>query len=478
MLSSMLRRLWRQEEGQSFAMVVLAMVAFIGIIGLATDVGIMMYARRGLERLTDAAALAAASALSGSSSDPDTLRQSRATDRAYEYVRLNGFDPTPSTGNISITVTFPSTVRKIVQVTTSRIVPLAFMRFFGINTARVSSAARQGESVPLDVVLVMDVSGSQFVGNHVLASDANDLVKQPWPYTGDIYNVPTNMIASGFGYNPALKTIDYFWPPTSTLRFPAGCSPSNAYNCNGRVNQPWQPFVMQQAAAHFFIAQLDARYDKVAIVPFSSAGYNTSCGSAGACVVQNLTNVYANADNKIGFSPMISGQVGVRGLVPLGGTAMSAGINQGIAALTNYTYARPDAVGAMILLTDGSPTHLINGSSPSGCGENNFAACASARQEVMDQAAIAASKGIVIYTIFVGSAAYQTQKALVMQYVADLTDNGQLEGTYATNCTANAYDAAWFQTHVSDNFYLASNQAELEAAYQSIIDKIYVRLIR
>lgn len=240
---------------------------------------------------------------------------------------------------------------------------------------------------------------------------------------------------------------------------------------------------MQQAAAHYFIAQLDARYDKIAVVAFSSAGSNIRCGSSPACIVQQLTNVYANADARIGFSPTTSGTTGcplpctVRGLVPLGGTAMSAGISAGLGALTNYTYARQDAVGAMILLTDGSPTHLLTGVLDPGCTETNFTACSEARHEVMDQAQIAASKGIVIYTIFVGSPANETQKALILQYVADLTDNGQLEGTYAANCTANAYSSTAFDA-ISDNYYQADNKDDLEAAYKSIFEKIYTRLVK
>ena len=482
-----LRRLWRRQEGQSLVTVALSMVAMIGIIGLAIDVGLIMGARRNLVRLTDAAALAAASALSGPSSVGDDVKHGRATDRVYEYVRLNGFDPTPSTGNISVTITFPSTTpqRKIVEVTTQRRVRLAFMRLFGLYDAVVSSSARQGESVPLDVVMVMDISGSQFLGNHELSSDAYDLVQQPWPVPLSMISSwqagggDRSMLASGFGYSPTLKTIDYYWPPTSTV-----LAPNNVSTKDGRVNVPWQPFAMQQEAAHYFIGQLDPRYDKVAIACFSSSGYNKSCaGLAGACVVQQLTNQFADANNAIGSSPTVSGTRGVKGLVPLGGTAMASGIKEGLRALTTYPPARQDAVGAMILLTDGSPTHRLSGGACSGCDENHPESCGLCRSDVMDQARLAASKGIVICTIFVGSAAWETQKALILQWVADLTDNGQLEGNYSSprNLPTGygpAFDGSWFQTNVSANYYRAETQAELEAAYQSIFEKIYTRLLK
>jgi hypothetical protein len=70
-----------------------------------------------------------------------------------------------------------------------------------------------------------------------------------------------------------------------------------------------------------------------------------------------------------------------------------------------------------------------------------------------------------------------------MQWIADLTDNGQLDGNYtgSRNLPSGygpAYDTAWFQANVSENYYRAETQAELEAAYQSIFNKIYTRLIR
>lgn len=462
------------ESGQSLIYVALVMVVMIGFIGLAVDVGTLMVAKRELVRLSDAAALAGASALTAPPSVSDAERQSRAIDRVNEYIRLNGFDPTPSTGNITVTISFPSfSTRKMVEVTSSRRVPLSFMRLFGFYSSVVSSGTRQGESVPVDIVLVLDVSGSQFLGNHWLGSDSKPqaLIKKPWPYPGDVYNVPSSMLAVGCNYDPTRATTDYYWPPTGT----PSCTGS------GRLNIPWEPFVMQQDAARYFIDQLDPRYDRIGIVSFSSKGYNANCGSASACVNQRLTNNYAQAKNIIGYSPRTPGQVGVKGLMPWGGTAMAAGVQQGIAALTDPTYSRDDAIGTMILITDGSPTNKLDGTADPGCDENTPSGCETARSDVMTQVRSAASRGVVIYTIFCGSTSWETQKALILQWTADLTDNGQLDGDYSgsrnlPNGYGPAWSAEWFQSNVSENYYRAGNQAELEAAYKSIYEKIYTRL--
>ncbi|MCE5259196.1 MAG: VWA domain-containing protein [Chloroflexi bacterium] len=463
-----------REAGQSLVYVAILMVVMIGFIGLAVDVGMLMAARRSLVRLTDAAALAGASALSAPASVSDSERQSRAADRVYEYVQLNGFDPTPGTGNITVTVSFPSfSTRKLVEVTTARRVNLGFMRLFGVSTSVVTSGARQGESVPIDIVLVMDTSGSQFVGNHWLGSDSKPqaLLKKPWPYDGDIYNVPESKRAFGYNYDPNKRTTAYSWPVQG--------DPDE----DGRTNIPWEPFVMQQDAARYFIDQLDSRYDRISIVSFSSKDYNESCGHSAACVNQRLTDDYNKAKRTIGYSPRTPGEKGTKGLTPWGGTAMAAGVEQGIAALTDTSYSRDEAIGAMILITDGSPTHKLDGTLDSGCDENTPSACETARRDVMDEVRNAAANGIVIYTIFCGSSEWESEKALILQWTADLTDNGQLDGDYTgsrnlPNGYGPAWSASWFQANVSENYYRAENQEELEAAYQSIYEKIYTRLVQ
>jgi von Willebrand factor type A domain len=350
-------------------------------------------------------------------------------------------------------------------------VALVFMRLFGLYQAVVTSSARQSESVSLDVVLVQDVSISQLVINHDMQADPisghNGLMKLP--YSGNTEAVPDGDRAPGYYYRPDFPTTDYHWPPTDTLHYAITDT-----NKPGRENVPWEPFEQQQAAAHFFINQLDPRYDKVAVISFSDS----------ATTLTNLTNAFTNAHIAIGYSPTTTGQIGMIGMKPTGGTAMAAGISAGIAALTNYTYARQDAVGAIILITDGSATNRLDGSRPQGCNSGNLAPCSPCRDDVMAQARLAASKGIVIYTIFVGDAVFEQNNALLLQWVADLTDNGQLDGDYsgsrdlANGGWAPAYDAIWFQTHVSENYHLASSQSGLQQAYQAILEKIYTRLLK
>jgi len=79
-----------------------------------------------------------------------------------------------------------------------------------------------------------------------------------------------------------------------------------------------------------------------------------------------------------------------------GNTAIGEGINQGIAGLTNSSYARPFARKTMVLMTDGIHN---NGVSPTTAAQT------------------AVEEGIVIYTITFGDAADQS----AMQQVASMT---------------------------------------------------------
>ncbi len=220
------------------------------------------------------------------------------------------------------------------------------------------------------------------------------------------------------------------------------------------------------------------RYDKVSICSFSSS----------ATVNQKLTSTLGLALAAIGSSPETVGQTGSSGLRPGGGTNIAQGLSAAIFALTDFEPtgpARENAVGAIILLTDGSTTTKLGQTSPGSCSSTNMGSgdCIDARQDVVDQAQIAAARGIVIYTIFVGDATWENDNALLMQYVADLTDNRRLDGSYIGSRSLPSGYAPAFTTaelaSVTSNYYHVdpNNPAQLQAAYDSILSKIYTRLV-
>jgi hypothetical protein len=451
-------------------MVALMAIVLLGFTGLALDVGRILVVRRNLVQIVDASALAAASALSGPPLSDDATHQSRARLRATEYAKLNGFDV--STQGYTMTVTFPisNPLKKLVQVEASRPVNTIFMPLLGINQVTVSSGGRQGEAAPLDVVVLQDCSVSQLVWNYSMG-DTSALVDPSYAGSRDpASNIPAASLAAGNSYDPTRATSNPY--PLTHAQWLA------AKNGTTHPNVPWEPFARQQWAARYFVNSLDPRYDKVGIASFSSS----------ASLNQPLTNNLNLALMAIGNSPETAGQTGSRGLQPGGGTNIAQGLSAAMNALTDFGPsgpARDTAVGAIILLTDGSTTTRLGTTDPGNC--NSFSLgnsdCVLARSDVIAQAQIAAQKGIMIYTIFVGDSAWEHDNALLMQYISDLTDNRRLDGTYTgTRNLPTGYGPAFNSTElatVTSNYYRAdpNNPAELQNAYDAILAKIYTRLV-
>ena len=85
---------WRQRNGQALVTVAVTLVALMGIVGLAIDVGWMMVARNELQNGADAAALAGAGALYKQSNGPPAVINStpnwtRARDSATNAIAFN-----------------------------------------------------------------------------------------------------------------------------------------------------------------------------------------------------------------------------------------------------------------------------------------------------------------------------------------------------------------------------------------------------
>jgi hypothetical protein len=460
---------WRRgESGQAIIIVALCMVVLIGITGLAIDGGRILAVRRDLVQMVDAAALAGANALSGPPVGNDATHQARALERVNEYARLNGFDT--SLPGYSLSVTFPTTTpaRKLVQVAATRPVDTVFMQVLGINRVTVNSDSRQGEAAPLDIVILQDVSVSQLIWNYSMG-DTSCLVDPTYTGSRDpASDIPSTRLACSYPYDPTR--------PTTTLTYTQWQA---AKQHTFQPNIPWLPFARQQWAARYFVNNLDSRYDQVAVVSFSSS----------ARVNQPLTNQFSLALNAIGQSPETVGQTGSRGLEPGGGTNIAQGISAAMNVLTSFApsgNARDTAVGAIILLTDGSTTTRLGRTSPGSCSSYNLDCqdCVNARSDVIAQAQLAAQSGIVIYTIFVGNNTWERDNALMAQYVADLTDNRRLDGNYSGSRNLPVgYGPAFTQAELSgvtNNYYHVdpNNPAELQAAYDAILSKIYTRLVR
>jgi hypothetical protein len=154
------------ERGQAFALMVIALIALLGTGAIVMDVGFAWYAKRQVQASADAAALAGAQEL------PDITA---ATNRANEYAALN----TPNNlnnVNVGVTTRCSTTATNgnwcgpgkayqanTIAVTETGQTPTWFAKIFGINTFNVkgvATACQPCSSSPVDIMLVVDRTGS------------------------------------------------------------------------------------------------------------------------------------------------------------------------------------------------------------------------------------------------------------------------------------------------------------------------------
>ncbi len=448
------------QRGQALVLTAVSLVVLLAFAGLAVDIGMIMLTRLKLVKITDAAALAAAGSLSGPPSESDSVRRARAVARARQYMLMHSFDP-DAPGN-ALRVSFPAVAppdqpRKLVELKATQRLSLLLLPLIGINEAAVSSGDRQGEAAPLDVVLVLDVSASMCYGN----------------YVRDLYCETPTISNLRDPYDPRQPEDLIYNPPSDR-----------------NVNVRWFPFYQMQDAARLFIDQLDPRYDQISVVSFSS-NEGSWAGQGEARVHLPLTDVMNAAKDVIGVSPA-SGN-GVVGLRPGGRTNMAKGLELGIDTLLAFTppgKARETAIGAIILFSDGAPTRTKNGTTPSGCSSSSPQNCAAARRDVMIEAQRAADNAIIVYTIFFAHRSDEQNNGLILQYLADLTDNRKLDAPDgfrvgqqrlfdpSTGLPTGEGYIAYSDSSFTENYFYVRTGEELKQAFMAIYKRIYTRLNR
>ena len=184
------RWLQENESGQSLIIIAFAFIGMVAIVGLAIDLGIMYVEKTRLGQAVDAAALAGAHEL------PNEVA---AWDRAEEYLRINRYnlnDP-----DITFTHGFPDDpylgfYHYQLAVTGTKTVPLTFLRVLGFTTVDVTASAVGENANKLDIMLVLDRTGS-------MDDDTCDITRDPGgpnQYACNLWlqNI-TNLFSDDFG---------------------------------------------------------------------------------------------------------------------------------------------------------------------------------------------------------------------------------------------------------------------------------------
>ncbi len=124
LLASLLSHRHNGESAQALILFTAGLVGFCGFVGMSIDVGHLVFTRTDLQKIADAAALAGAQDLPGSTTN--------ATTSAQTYAGLNGTAATAITfGNSNSTIT----------VTATRHVDYTFLKALGLSGHDVSAKA-------------------------------------------------------------------------------------------------------------------------------------------------------------------------------------------------------------------------------------------------------------------------------------------------------------------------------------------------
>jgi Flp pilus assembly protein TadG len=131
------------ERGVTIVLLALTAVALMALTGFAIDAGRLFVARAELMRTADAAALAGVVEL-------PNLAKAQAS--VVKYVQAN--DP-----QATVTVQQPTSDPRL-KVTVSKRVDMTFMRVLNVNSVTVQASATAGRGGIVDLVMVLDETGS------------------------------------------------------------------------------------------------------------------------------------------------------------------------------------------------------------------------------------------------------------------------------------------------------------------------------
>jgi Putative Flp pilus-assembly TadE/G-like len=436
----------RQERGQTIILVALALIALIAFAGLATDVALVYVAKGHLQRAIDAAALAAANKL------PD---QAEARKVAYEFARLHGYNFDPSSNPLGITFPTSDPPRKIADVVGTVPVDLAFLKVVGWRTTEVR-AEGMGESAPLDVFLVLDLSNSM----------AYDTPKPWWWNTTSTRNYvcpqigcPTAACTAAVHGNDSWEECRaYYCDYEGQLRLSSTSTPFyKARNCD-----PLDAHIKD--SAKFFIDQLNPTYDRVGVIRYDRWGWEPPQQSM---VLTNdfdaIKTAIDNLDTYEAYHDLCTN---------IGDGILFANHYMSLPSPPTDAGGRSDSVWSIVLLTDGRANMYRSCTGcPDNCGSCSFRECNPwtgdcAQANTWAEANAWSSWNnhkVVIYTIgygqeFVDNPSYQR----LLRRIADITDNGVLDAPSGS----------------TDNFWAVPDEAGLRQALAEIAERIYTRLLR
>lgn len=155
----MRRAAGNSQRGQILIMAAFSLIALIGMLGLAIDSGRGYGVKAKLNAAVDAAAIAGARALAGGDSDAERIANARNAAHNYFQANFPSAYLGAARGAPSVDAVHSPDGYWTVSVSGTANMPVSFLQVLGLGNVDVA-AASQARRRDLDLVLVLDTSGS------------------------------------------------------------------------------------------------------------------------------------------------------------------------------------------------------------------------------------------------------------------------------------------------------------------------------
>jgi Flp pilus assembly protein TadG len=389
---SLFRRLLKDTRGQTAVVMALSMVAFIGMAGIAIDLGHGYAGVQLLQASTNAAALAGAAAL------PNTTT---ATAQVTAYSAMPGEkSANPSLTNVTVTPTFkclstlttnlglgcatatgtPSGSYNAVQVTQTAKVALSFGGIFHVPSFSIGATATAsmsgGQNTPWNVAIVLDATSSMTSNDSGLqctGTQESCALLGVQAMLQLMYPCASGTTCTGTGITPVDSVSLFVFPPVETSQA------KDYYTCP-TTTPTIEPYEFQNVTTTSpnYNLPVTSTY-QVVPTPLGTTGHTI----AGFAYDYKTTDASTTLNSSSYSVIAAGGKSGCNGIQAKGGegTYYAQAIYAAQAALIANQAANPGSQNAMIILGDGdmsassglkADTGTLNGTGTSSSNPNGY----------------------------------------------------------------------------------------------------------
>ena len=410
-----LRRIWKDEQGQSMFLMAFTLSAVLGLSGLSVEVGHGYFAYKKLVASTKAAALAGAAVM------PDTVsaatyiqRYSSASGGLNTYPQLQSVVATPTflclttvTSSLKtpcVTSTGSSGGYNAVRVTQTANLTTWFGGLFGVRTMNLSATAtaamRGGTASPWNIAIVLDTTASMASkdsGVQCSGTQISCALLGVQALVSDLY--PCAMGADCTAGGAAFDSVAlYVLPPilastaTKDTTCPSG-APTHEYYMVPTLNSLWTYQVVNFSSNYRITDTASALNASSSLGIASGAGSCAGISAPGGAGTYYAEVIYKAQSDLVAKQALVTGSRNAMIILTDGdATASTSYTGSGkTAVFSSSSQLQPSSAGALNGITGNNPTSPTYPSAVGECGQAVMAAQS------------AATAGTVVFTIGYGS---------------------------------------------------------------------------